>query len=216
MLIAMTSTANSTRATDSTRAIESTKKALRADLRARRNALDAAAQAEAATALAERLRELREYRSCRAIALYFANDGEIDPQCAAQWWGAQGARVFAPVIVRGAPNFLRFAEITETCEFTRNDFGIAEPRATELVEARELDLALLPLVGFDRSGNRLGMGGGFYDATFAYKKTEPHSAPPLIGLAHEIQCVDELRAERWDIPIDAVVTDRRVYRCARH
>ena len=84
-----------------------------------------------------------------------------------------------------------------------------------MIAPRELDLVLLPLVGFNRSGNRSGMGGGFYDTAFAFKKTRPRRLPRLIGLAHEIQLVENIDAEHWDIPLCAVVTDRRIYRCAR-
>ena len=70
----------------------------------------------------------------------------------------------------------------------------------------------MPLVGFDEEGGRLGMGGGFYDRSFAFTRIRPRLRPTLIGLAHELQKVQKLPVEPWDIPLDAVVTDHRIYR----
>ena len=71
---------------------------------------------------------------------------------------------------------------------------------------------LFPLVGFDENGGRLGMGGGFYDRTFAFSRIRPGMAPKLIGLAHDFQKVRELPIEPWDVPLHGVVTDKRRYR----
>jgi 5-formyltetrahydrofolate cyclo-ligase len=71
---------------------------------------------------------------------------------------------------------------------------------------------MLPLVGFDASGNRMGMGGGYYDRTFSFKSLKKGlRGPTLIGLAHEIQRVEELPVESWDIPLTAIVTDQKSY-----
>ena len=187
---------------------------LRKSLRRRRNALGPAHQARAAANVVERLTALPAFRRSERIALYLANDGEIDPAEILRWSLAHAKRCYAPVIA-GRADPLRFAEITARTRFENNRFGIAEPvvPAERLMAARELDLVLVPLVGFDRHGNRIGMGGGFYDRTFAFKKTRPGRLPQLVGLAHEIQRVDEIDADNWDIPIAAVVTERRVYRC---
>src|SRR5690606_40461575 len=65
----------------------------------------------------------------------------------------------------------------------------------------------LPLVAFDARGNRLGMGGGFYDRTFARAPRARTLRPRLVGLAHHFQQVASLPAEPWDIPLDAIATD---------
>jgi 5-formyltetrahydrofolate cyclo-ligase len=75
------------------------------------------------------------------------------------------------------------------------------------VPLRKLDVVLLPLVAFDRRGNRLGMGGGFYDRTFAPRGRGRVSAPRLIGLAHGFQQVAELVDQPWDVPLRGVLTD---------
>jgi len=97
-----------------------------------------------------------------------------------------------------------------------NRFNIPEPvvRHDRLIAPRDLDLVILPLLGFDHDCNRIGMGGGFYDRTFAFMHRLNHIAGPyLLGLAHEIQRVEVLVMQRWDIPLDAVATEQRIY-CA--
>ena len=82
----------------------------------------------------------------------------------------------------------------------------------ELVRVRDLDLILMPLVGFDLQGNRLGMGGGFYDRSLAFLRYRLYwKRPRLLGLAYDFQQVDILTADPWDIPMQAVVTDQAVY-----
>lgn len=208
------------KAATATHAAKATKSTLRAQLRRRRRALDAAQQAQAARDLAAQLQQLPAFARARRIAFYLANDGEIDPAAALAAALERGAQCYAPVIADG-DKILRFAEITARAEFRAGRFGIAEPVAADrdLLDARALDLALLPLVGFDRRGNRIGMGGGFYDATFARIAGAGAAAttgrgPLLVGLAHEIQRVDAIDAESWDIPLTAVVTDRRIHHCA--
>ncbi len=188
---------------------------LRKMLRQRRNALDRAHQQRAAENLVSQLQALPAFQQSEYIALYLANDGEIDPARVLRWSLAHGKRCYVPVIMGGKKSALRFAEITAHTRFQSNRFGIKEPAvpADQLISARELDLVLLPLVGFDRRGNRIGMGGGFYDTTFSFKKTGPQNLPRLVGLAHEIQRVDTIDTDHWDVPISAVVTDQRVYEC---
>lgn len=206
-----------THAATATHAAKAAKATLRAQLRRRRRALDAAQQAQAARDLAAQLQQLPAFARARRIAFYLACDGEIDPAAALAAALARGAQCYAPVIADG-DKILRFAEITARAEFRAGRFGIAEPVAADrdLLDARALDLALLPLVGFDRRGNRIGMGGGFYDATFARSAAGATTGrgPLLVGLAHEIQRVDAIDTEAWDIPLTAVVTDRRIHHCA--
>ena len=93
-------------------------------------------------------------------------------------------------------------------------FGIPEPvvGVKELVRARRLDLVLLPLVGFDHKGNRLGMGAGFYDRTLAFLRDRVHwKKPHAVGLAYDFQRVDGFDVDPWDIPLTAVVTDKDIY-----
>ena len=93
-----------------------------------------------------------------------------------------------------------------------NRFGIAEPELGKNPTAPvwTLDIILLPLVAFDRAGNRMGMGGGFYDRTLARLNNSAMERPLLIGLAHHCQEVEHLQAQSWDIPLDIIATDKEL------
>ena len=95
-----------------------------------------------------------------------------------------------------------------------NRYNILEPelKNAELIAAENLDLVLVPLVAFDLSGNRLGMGAGFYDTTFSFlNNIKRPSKPYLLGLAYEWQKLATLEKENWDITLDAVITDQTFY-----
>jgi len=70
---------------------------------------------------------------------------------------------------------------------------------------------LVPLVGFDLSRNRMGMGGGFYDRSFAHRR-DNNGKPLLIGVAYDIQQADTVYPEWWDVKLDIIVTESRIIR----
>ena len=94
--------------------------------------------------------------------------------------------------------------------FKKNRFGIDEPIYTPQLGAHQMDLILMPLVGFDKYKNRLGMGGGFYDKTLSFhSKRLNYRVPKLFGLAFDCQEVDHLDSKPWDVPLDGIVTPTR-------
>lgn len=193
---------------------------LRRELRRRRRALTPDQRRRASRELCRRLRCLPELQRARRVALYLPNDGEIDPRPLIDWFTARRAHVYLPVLRPLVENRLWFVRYRAGTRMTRNRFGIAEPdtrfgahRANRL-PAWALDTVLLPLVGFDDDGQRIGMGGGFYDRTFAFARRQ-RPRPRLIGLAHDCQRVDSLPVEGWDVPLDAIVSDRRIVRPGR-
>ena len=176
---------------------------LRRQLRQTRRNLSSQEQQSAALQLSSRFKEHADFHltSGKRVALYLTNDGEISPHvlCADFW--EQGIETYLPV-VQG--KHLTFARYSSETVWQENIFGIKEPVTMDYVSGEELDLVLLPLVGFDSKGGRLGMGGGFYDRTFANKKTT--EKPRLIGLAHDCQEVKSLPVEGWDVPLEAIIT----------
>lgn len=176
-------------------------------------ALTRAEQLHAADALTRRLLTTRAVRVSRRIACYLPNDGEIDPQPLMSHLWALKKHCYLPVLSPMPHERLWFARVTPDTPFAPNRFGILEPRiADDWRRARELDLILLPLVGFDLTGNRLGMGAGYYDRSLEFLRLrQVWKKPRIVGLAHECQRVARLPVNEWDIALDAVVTDRAVY-----
>ena len=194
------------------------KTTLRKRLRRSRRELGEQAQRQAAEKLLVQLLQLPEFVASRRVAMYLANDGEISPERVVQWMHANSRQCLLPIVQQDrGRNWLLFAEIKPDTEYTKNRFGIFEPvvEPDMLLRADQLDMVLLPLVGFDGAGNRIGMGGGFYDTTFEFARDPQVKSPVMIGLAHECQKVGTIEAERWDIPLSIVVTDQNIYSLAQ-
>lgn len=192
------------------------KRQLRRQMRARRRSLSPAQQRRAALALAQQLLRLPAFMRSKKIALYLPNDGEIDPQPLAQKAWRMGKHCYLPVLHPLKPRQLIFIRYRPDTRLFPNRFGIPEPdpRRHSWLPPESLDLVLLPLVAFDREGGRLGMGGGFYDRTFAFKKrTLPYKTKPqLVGLAHSCQEAELVARDTWDLPLSAIATERELIR----
>ncbi|MBY6188218.1 5-formyltetrahydrofolate cyclo-ligase [Marinobacter hydrocarbonoclasticus] len=182
--------------------------ACRHQLRQARKALTPEQQKSAAVGLAGYLPDHPLIQHAQTVALYIANDGELDPHVLAEVLHARGKRLALPVLHPFHAQHLLFLEYRPGQPMTSNRFGIPEPTLdkTQVVPMAELDLILAPLVGFDESGNRMGMGGGFYDRTLGC--LDMAARPQFIGLAHECQRVKQLPIAPWDIPMDAIATDQ--------
>lgn len=181
---------------------------LRAALRRRRRAISPSQQRISAARLHLTLANHPWFKRARRIAFYLANDGELDPRPLLQQAWRMGKDVYLPIL-QGRPPSMRFRLYRRGDRLTANRFGIGEPPPrNQEIAAAQLDLVLMPLVGFDQKGNRLGMGGGFYDRTLAHLR---HLGPKRLGVAHSVQKVDSLPVQPWDIPLHAVVTERALH-----
>ena len=190
------------------------RKHLRQQLRYLRKTLSLQQQQQAACKLARRLLTNPDLYRARHIAIYLPNDGEISPLPYMHAARRRGIRLYLPVLHPLTPGKLTFSPYDPHTPLHPNRFGIAEPAFTDSLErpAWALDAVLLPLVGFDEHGGRLGMGGGFYDRTFAFSRVRPRLMPKLIGLAHDFQKTNSLPIEAWDVPLHSVITERDCYR----
>jgi len=187
---------------------------LRKHLRRKRRSLSFEQQQQASEQLALNLLKHPDLHRARHIGIYLANDGEIDPHLYIDLARRKGVHFYLPILHPIYPGKLVFSPYFDGIRLSANRFGIPEPPfpRSRRRPAWALDAVLFPLVGFDESGGRLGMGGGFYDRTFAFSRIRPGMAPKLIGLAHDFQKVRELPIEPWDVPLHGVVTDKRRYR----
>ena len=150
------------------------------------------------------------------IAAYLASDGEIDPLPLLQSLWSAGKQVYLPVLVPFSPYKLWFARFSSGDILAYNRFGIPEPVQRHLIKPSALDLVLTPLVAFDVAGHRVGMGGGFYDRTFAFLQRRQHwHKPSLFGLAYEFQKQSSIKPNSWDVPLDAIATEAHIYNDTR-
>ncbi|WP_417582380.1 5-formyltetrahydrofolate cyclo-ligase [Nitrincola sp.] len=191
------------------------RKVLRQQIRRQRRALSATEQKRHANQLCRRLKHQLWFRCARNIALYLPNDGEISPEPLIRLCWQLGKAVYLPVLHPIHHNRLWFLPYKPGSPMRLNSYGISEPKLlrTPKTPAWALDLIFLPLVAFDTRGRRLGMGGGYYDRTFSFKlQSKGIRGPKLIGLAHELQKVDCLATESWDVPLAGIATEAGIYR----
>ncbi len=187
---------------------------LRQQMRAARCALDQSEQAQHARSLANQICRSRFFINSHRLACYLANDGEIDPRWIIERAWEINKQVYLPVL-SPLGRRLYFAPYQPDTALCPNRFGILEPdcHPRDWRSAQQLDLILLPLVAFDDAGNRLGMGGGFYDRSLAYRQSRQHWLKPrLFGLAHELQKAGQLETRSWDIPLDGIATEKSIYK----
>jgi 5-formyltetrahydrofolate cyclo-ligase len=193
------------------------RKSIRKSMRQLRNKLSQTEQRLAAEQLRRTIQRHLLFRRHARVALYLPNDGEIDPRPLIKTLRKRRIRCYLPVLHPIRKKHLWFFRFSEDTKMQTNRFGIKEPciRYGEKIPPWTLSAAFFPLVAFDRKGGRLGMGGGFYDRTFAKKASRLYNNVKLIGLAHHFQEVDELPIEPWDVPLSAIATDKGVHKAEK-
>ena len=168
-------------------------------------------QINASVQIAKRFYHLPEFRQALNIAFYLANNGEISPAKLLQQSLKRRKNCYLPCLTPAKTLVFRKYQIG--VKMRRNRFNILEPLPkAHTISAQHLDMVLVPLVAFDQAGNRLGMGGGFYDRSFEFKRRVRHNKPMLVGLAHGIQQAKALPVNDFDIPLDCIVTEAQILR----
>lgn len=190
---------------------------LRSAYRAKRQALTSPQQNDASKCLLTNCIESGLLKGLNKIAVYLANDGEIDPKRLIYYAWETGKQVYLPVIHPFNQQSLLFVEYHPTSNMRDNKYGIAEPllECQKIAPINTLDAIFTPLVAFDKLANRMGMGGGYYDRTFAplNKVTEQDPCPKVIGIAHDCQECPSIPIASWDIPLHSIVTPTRILGC---
>lgn len=184
---------------------------IRKHIRFKRQVLSTAENKRSGSLLIQQLEKNNLLSPYQHIACFLSFDGEISTAEVIQSIWRTNKTCYLPKLVlktNTMPNSLLFLPYSQSSKMVNNQYGIPEVNDEQPIEVAKLDLVLFPLVAFDKSGNRLGMGGGFYDATFeAIKKTE--NRPKFIGLAHDFQQIENIPKEAWDLPLDGVCTQNR-------
>lgn len=188
------------------------KSSLRRQLKAARKAISLPERRLAARAAVRLALRHGLLLNARRIGLYLPHGAEFDAHGLLNQALGMRRECYLPMLPpRG--RVLRFGRLGRATRMSTNRYGIAEPLDARPLRAQQLDLLLVPLVGFDAHGYRLGMGGGYYDATLAFMRHRRHwRKPRLVGVAYECQRVDTLPHDAWDMPLDAVLTERQLYR----
>ena len=187
-------------------------KELRAAIRESRQAVPPPYGRQAAAKFVELLVELDWYKNANRIAAYLPFNGEADPLPLMDRALIDGKQIFVPVIVEKSEP-LKFQAWTRETKVTENKFHIREPNTSETsIAPTELDLVITPLVAFDGQRNRLGVGGGYYDRTFAFLNdiATADRRPLLVGLGYELQRIKKIDSKKHDVKLDAVVTETGV------
>lgn len=183
---------------------------IRATIRKVRQQLSAEQQHTAAKQITHNTLQHPKIIQAKNIALFLSFDGEIDtkPLINALW--QQQKNVFLPVLHPFNRHNLLFLRYTPETQLVKNRFNIDEPPldVRYVLPLENLDIMMVPLVAFDNKGQRLGMGGGFYDRTLANWQQKTFFP---IGLAHDCQHVDSLPFEYWDIPLPEIITPKKIW-----
>ena len=187
-----------------------TRQDIRKMIRQRRRALTEQQQIDFGEQAATRMMAYPPMVMAHTVALFLSFDGELDTQpLIEQLWRA-GKRVYLPVLHPFSQGNLLFLHYHPHSELVVNRLKIHEPKldVRDVLPLSKLDVLITPLVAFDEQGQRLGMGGGFYDRTL--QNWQQHGISP-VGYAHDCQLVERLPVEEWDIPLPVVVTPSKTW-----
>jgi len=181
---------------------------IRANIRKQRRSLNDNELVVAGSALLDNCKPL--LNQANTIAGYHAMQGEIPLDAIFSYCHSMNKITLLPIMRDKA---LLFAPFSADTVLKEQQFGILEPDVAEQhwLTPQQLDLVLVPLVAFDKTCNRIGMGGGFYDRSFEFRK-KSNGPPGLFGVAHALQEVEDVYPQNWDVALDCVLTDVGVTR----
>ena len=188
---------------------------IRQAIRTSRKMLTTEEQLDASALLVDKLISHPKTLSAKHVSVTLAYDGEIDLTSFIHWCWQHNKQVYLPVVHPSEIGQLLFLEYTAETEMTQNRYGIEEPKLIttpsdpnqfiNVIAAEKLDIVFTPLVAFDLQGNRIGMGGGYYDRLLSPWFQE-QKGPYPIGLAHDCQMIKALPIESWDVPLPEIIT----------
>lgn len=183
--------------------VKAWKAELRRELLARRQAVTDADRKRWNASITQYLMDGFPQLAQMTVGIYWPYKGEIDPRPAMRHFRDRGATAALPEVVRKAEP-LQFRSWWPGVAMGLGVYDIPVPQGTALVTPQAL---IMPPVGFDAQGFRLGYGGGFYDRTLACLVPRPLT----IGVAYELSRVDSIRPQAFDLPMDYVVTERGIF-----
>jgi 5-formyltetrahydrofolate cyclo-ligase len=188
------------------------RKALRKKIRAARKALPEQERKLAARRVARVIANGFHLYPGQRVAIYSPLPDELDTAPLLELLRRHRCKVYLPRLVDLRARRMRFFPVSPSMR--PNHLGILEPEGAASLHGRWLNLVLVPLVGFDLTGMRLGMGAGYYDRAFAFRRSrQTWRGPKLIGIAYAFQRIDRIEAAAHDVRLDAIATDEGVLQC---
>lgn len=184
---------------------------LRKKLREHRAKLSLHDQTVASQKITQLLIHNPHFQKSQHVAAYIAINQEVDPELIIKAAWESHKDCYLPVL---QAKKLMFSLYKKNMPLIKNQFNIPEPplSSESIIEPGHLDVVLVPLLGFTKNGERLGMGGGFYDRSFSFLLNGIRPAKPyLIGLAYEWQKLESFESSAWDVPLNAVITEESFY-----
>ncbi len=183
------------------------KKQLRRQLRQLRQQLSVQQLRDAETQLLNQYQYFVQKKNINKIAIYLQNDNELATGQLIDYLFTSNRDLYLPKIADSTDQSMQFVQYQQNSEMMENRFGIPEPVSNKRIAVEQLDLMFLPLTAFDLQGNRLGMGGGYYDRTLA---NISENKPILAGLAYDFQRIENCPVDTFDQPIQFILTPSRI------
>ena len=182
--------------------VEHEKRALRAELRERRQLLSDAQRESAASAIAERLDDLIAELGAASISCFLSTTTEPGTRDFVKAAVRRGIRVLLPVT--RADGLLDWAVASDDDEISEGLFGLPEPAGEVLgpIAVNDVDLMIIPAAAVDRTGMRMGWGRGYFDKTIGSME----KCPPVYAVIYDSEVLDSLPSEVHDQPVNGVVT----------
>ncbi|WCE30154.1 5-formyltetrahydrofolate cyclo-ligase [Vibrio sp. SCSIO 43137] len=185
---------------------------IRKQVRSKRQNLSSLNQTIAAEDALSQVKNFSLLAQAENIAIYLSADGELDTHPIIEWLWQAGKKVYLPVLHPFSKGHLLFIRYEADTPMTENRFNIQEPQLNvcKVIPLSELDIIFTPLVAFDNSGQRMGMGGGYYDRSLERWYQTGFGAVP-VGLGHDCQQIDEVPSEDWDVPLPYIITPSKTW-----
>jgi 5-formyltetrahydrofolate cyclo-ligase len=181
---------------------------IRRHVRQERNSLSTEEQSQLALIASRHMLAEIQAQSAKHVALYVTHDGELATQKLIEALWDVDINLYLPRIHPFSKGNLLFVRYDRDSVMVNNQYGISEPQLNvqHVITVDKLDMIITPLVAFDEHGNRMGMGGGYYDRTLAQVVD---NKPLAVGFAHDCQQVSQVPTDFWDIPLPVIITPTR-------
>lgn len=179
-----------------------TKGEIRRELLKKRSSLDEEERERLSRSICLRIASLPEYKRAQSILFFYPVKGEPDIRALL----TQAIKEGRALLPKVEGEDLSLHRVGSLSDLSPGAYGIPEPLVKDQVEPSSIDLLLVPGVGFDLEGFRLGWGKGYYDRLLK------RAGGTKLGIAFSFQVLDRLPRDHWDVPVDAVVTEKDVIR----